>query len=238
MTLSRTVSVATSATHHVVLISQCTVVSNDIPLSLAGMRHSITIFLSCCAALRDIDVIAMASCVIIDLDTANSEGLSLQNKLIEMKSLSPVIFITSKSDVSTSISAMKAGALDFLQKPVSYTLLMETVSAAVRLCQDRRHDNMVNERLRATAAALTDRQREVLGLIANGLTNEQVAERLRITIDTVKFHRGSLMRILKVHTRVDLLRRAFAIEDQHTRPHLSFMPNGWRYPYARIRGSV
>ena len=106
----------------------------------------------------------------------------------------PIVFITSRPDVRATVQAMKAGAVDVLTEPVDPEQLLSAVAAAIELSQAAlRRDGAVRQ-LRECYASLTRREREVMGLVVSGLLNKQVAFELGISEDTVKAHRGKVMR--------------------------------------------
>jgi FixJ family two-component response regulator len=132
-------------------------------------------------------------CVLVDLRMPNLGGLELQERLAEQAPLLPVIFLTGHGDILASVRAMKAGAADFLQKPVSGKVLLEAVQRALLDNERRRTDQDRLDALRARAAALTLRESQVFHLMVRGKRNKQIAGELDVTERTVKAHRHKVM---------------------------------------------
>jgi FixJ family two-component response regulator len=151
---------------------------------------------------------AASSCLIVDLELADVNGLELQRRLRGREAAPPIIFVSGGQDVATTVRAMKAGAVDFLTKPVDTSLLLSAVQSA--LTKDKRQRTKQRELalLRVRFASLTPREREVLPLIVAGLLNKQSAGVLEIAQVTLQVHRGQVMRKMKAESLPDLVRMA------------------------------
>lgn len=151
---------------------------------------------------------SIPGCAIIDLVMSELDGLLLQQALIETGSERPIIFLSGKGDVSTSVRAMKAGAVDFLTKPVKREALFSAVVRAAKvdaLSRQKRDElKSIGDRL----SALTHREREVLEYVIAGRLNKQIAASLGTVEKTVKVHRGRMMAKLGVKSVADLVRLA------------------------------
>jgi len=147
------------------------------------------------------------SCLVLDLRLPGSGGLELQKQLNHMGSQIPIVFLTGHADVSTSVRAMKAGAVDFLPKPFRDQELLDAVTAALQADERRRATDEDLGELRRLAGQLTPREIDVLRGVKRGLLNKQVAFELGVTEITVKMHRSSAGRKLKVKSVVDMLRK-------------------------------
>ena len=151
---------------------------------------------------------SIPGCAIIDLVMSELDGLHLQQALLETGSERPIIFLSGKGDVSTSVSAMKAGAVDFLTKPVKREALFSAVVRAAKVDalsrQKRDESKSIGDRL----ATLTHREREVLEYVIAGRLNKQIAASLGTVEKTVKVHRGRMMSKLGVKSVADLVRLA------------------------------
>jgi len=151
---------------------------------------------------------SIPGCAIIDLVMSELDGLHLQQALLETGSERPIIFLSGKGDVSTSVRAMKAGAVDFLTKPVKREALFSAVVRAAKVDalsrQKRDESKSIGDRL----ATLTHREREVLGYVIAGRLNKQIAASLGTVEKTVKVHRGRMMSKLGVKSVADLVRLA------------------------------
>jgi len=151
---------------------------------------------------------SIPGCAIIDLVMSELDGLHLQHALLEAASERRIIFLSGKGDVSTSVRAMKAGAVDFLTKPVTREALFSAVVRAAKVDalsrQKRDESKSIGDRL----ATLTHREREVLEYVIAGRLNKQIAASLGTVEKTVKVHRGRMMAKLGVKSVADLVRLA------------------------------
>ena len=145
-------------------------------------------------------------CAVLDVSMPGLDGLELQQALTAGGSERPVIFLTGKSDIPTSVRAMKAGAINFLTKPVSEKDLLEAIGQAEE--QDTRSRQVRAElaSIQARIATLTRREREVLEHVVAGRLNKQIAADLGTVEKTVKVHRGRMMEKLGVRTVAALVR--------------------------------
>jgi len=151
---------------------------------------------------------SLAGCILLDLRLPGSSGLELQDRLVERGCSAPVVFLTGHGDVPASVRAMKRGAVDFLQKPVAADELLAAVASALaRDAAARRHLGDLAE-LRALAATLSERQREVWLRVARGQLNKQIAYDLGLVERTVKLHRAKAMGKLRARSTADLVRIA------------------------------
>ncbi|MFD1952124.1 response regulator transcription factor [Sphingomonas arantia] len=142
------------------------------------------------------------ACVLMDIRMPGLGGLDVQKLLTVKGETIPVIFITGHGDVPMSVTAMKAGAVDFLPKPFRD----EDVIAAVRTALLRDRDRTAVDAVQARYRSLTPREREVLTLVCDGLMNKQIAGKLGLSEITVKLHRGSMMRKMGVRMVADLVK--------------------------------
>ena len=145
-------------------------------------------------------------CVIADLKMPGVSGLDLQNTLSKGYNPMPVIFLTGRGDIPTSVEAMRHGAEDFLTRRVSKEALLDAVKRALARDARARDERERRREFRARFDALTPREREVLAHVLQGMLNKQTAFDLRITDRTVKIHRRSLMEKLRVQSVTELTR--------------------------------
>ena len=150
----------------------------------------------------------MAGCAVLDVSMPGLDGLELQQALAVEGSPRPVIFITGKGDIPTSVRAMKAGALDFLTKPVSEEDLLAAVARAEEQDAKSRQDRADVASIQAKLATLTPREREVLTHVVAGRLNKQIAGDLGTVEKTIKVHRSRMLDKLGVRTVADLVRLA------------------------------
>jgi FixJ family two-component response regulator len=147
-------------------------------------------------------------CAVFDVCMPGLDGLELQRALTAGGSHRPVIFITGKGDIPTSVRAMKAGALDFLTKPVSNADLLGAIARAQEQDTKSRQIHAELISIKAKVATLTPREREVLKHVVAGRLNKQIAYDLGTAEKTVKFHRSALMKKLGIRAVADLVRMA------------------------------
>jgi len=148
------------------------------------------------------------SCLVLDVMLPDLNGLDLQKRLATDRVTMPIIFITGHSDVPMAVRAMKAGAVEFLNKPYSDEMLLSAIQEAIE-CSDtalRREAEMRS--IRDRYASLSPRERQVMALVVRGLVNRHVGSELFITEITVKVHRGNVMRKMKADSLADLVNMA------------------------------
>jgi len=147
---------------------------------------------------------APPGCLLLDVRMPLMSGLELQRMLVERHIRLPVIFLTGHGDVSIAVQAMKLGACDFIEKPFKDQVLLDAVSHAVRDDIARREEGVAHAALRAQVDKLSPREKEVAGMIAEGLTNKAIGHRLDISERTVQVHRLHLMEKLGLHSAAEL----------------------------------
>jgi FixJ family two-component response regulator len=145
-------------------------------------------------------------CIVMDLSMPGLNGLELQQALTQASDSRPVVFISGLSSVATSVAAMKAGAVDFLTKPLDGGRLIGAVSAAIEKDRSAREVQAGRAALEARLATLTRREREVLELVVAGRLNKQIAAELGTAEKTVKVHRACMMRKMQVDSLAELVR--------------------------------
>ncbi len=149
---------------------------------------------------------AAAGCVIIDLQLPGANGLDLQARLAESDELLPLIFLTGRGDIGTSVRAMKGGAVDFLTKPVEPEALLAAIATALDRCREARAARAAEAGVRERLARLTPRECQVLEMVVEGRLNKQIAGDLGVAEKTIKVHRARVMGKLEVRTIADLVR--------------------------------
>jgi len=148
------------------------------------------------------------SCVVLDLRLPGPSGLELQESLIRAGHNVPIVFISGHADVPSSVRAIKAGAVDFLQKPFSDQALLDIIHGALRRDREARRNQAEVAGLRVRFDTLTPRERDVLRLVIQGRLNKQIAGDLGISEKTVKFHRGRVMEKTQAGSVAELVRQA------------------------------
>lgn len=148
------------------------------------------------------------SCLVLDLSLPGLNGLDLQKKLGVEHIDMPIIFITGYGDVPKSVQAMKAGALEFLTKPLDNDTLVNAIRNALERSRLSLAQNAVMKELRDRYISLTPREQQVMALVVSGLLNKQVGGELGISEITVKAHRRQVMQKMKANSLADLVRIA------------------------------
>jgi len=180
---------------------------------LRSMDYQVTLYGSA-AELLNVQLPDAPGCLVLDVRLPGTSGLELQEYLTHVNIRLPVIFVTGFGDIPMSVKGMKAGAVDFLTKPIRDQDLLDAVAAAIRLDKGRRQKVAQIAQLRERYARLTPRERQVMALVASGLLNKQVANELSISEVTVKMHRGSAMRKLGAKSVARLARMAEVLDIQ------------------------
>ena len=152
-------------------------------------------------------------CLILDLRLPDINGLELHQQLAGLNIDLPVIMISGFGDISTAVKAMKAGALDFLEKPFKNEMLIELIHNAVSKHKiDRDRNNNQNKTLECINS-LTKREKEVMELVVTGKLNKDIAKQLEISIKTVEVHRANVMEKMGVTSVADLVRMFLEVKD-------------------------
>jgi FixJ family two-component response regulator len=155
-------------------------------------------FLSCPRAL-------VPSCLVLDVTLPDINGLELQKRVAVERIDMPIIFISGYGDVPMTVQAMKAGAVEFLTKPLGGDALLSAIRHAIERSQTALRNEADMRTLRDCYASLSRREREVMALVVSGLLNKQVGGELGISEITVKAHRGQVMRKMKAGSLADLV---------------------------------
>ena len=171
-------------------------------LSVSG--YEVAAYESAACFLRNIDS-ARPGCILLDVEMPALGGLQLQEELAKLSRGWPIIFMTGHGDIPTSVRAIKAGAEDFLTKPVSRQTLLEVIQRAlVRHAEQQRGQERLNS-LKALIATLTPRESEVLALMVRGKLNKQIAHLLGTSERTIKAHRHMVMEKLQVQSFAEVV---------------------------------
>lgn len=149
----------------------------------------------------------LPACLILDLDLPDMNGLDLQSQ-IAAEPHPPIVFITGHGDIPSSVRALKGGAVDFLTKPFSASVLLEAIHAAIAKDIEARLKRVELATLQHRFAVLTPREKEVLPLVVSGLLNKQAASELGISEVTLQIHRGRIMEKMEAESLAELVRMA------------------------------
>jgi FixJ family two-component response regulator len=151
------------------------------------------------------------NCLVLDVRLPGLSGLDFQAELAKAQIDLPIIFITGHGDIPMTVKAMKAGAVEFLTKPLREQDLLDAVRVALDRDRVRHELQMQTQSLRFRYEALSDRERQIMSLVCAGLMNRQVAAEIGLSEVTVKVHRHNLMKKLGARSFVDLMRMADAL---------------------------
>ena len=153
---------------------------------------------------------AEAGCVLLDVRMPDMDGLAVQRELNQRAVNMPVVVLTGHGDVSVAVEAMKAGAVDFLEKPYDKASLVQAINSAFSRLQNDQSREALAARAREKLASLTTREREVLERLVRGQTNKSIADDLSISARTVEIHRAHVMEKLEADSLSSALRLAFS----------------------------
>lgn len=165
------------------------------PVSFASTRE-----------LLDADILDNPGCLILDVRMPGASGLHLQQYLTESGNPKPIIFLTGHGDIQMTVQAMKAGAVDFLTKPVRDQTLLDAVATGIAMDAERRKEAVIAKRNIERLETLTQREREVLYEVAHGRLNKQIAFDFGISEVTVKLHRSNVMHKMEAASIGELIR--------------------------------
>jgi FixJ family two-component response regulator len=182
--------------------------------ALANLFHSVDLnvqVFGSAAELLQSKLPDVASCLVLDIRLPGLSGLDLQNELARAGIRIPIIFVTGHGDIPMTVRAMKGGAIDFLTKPFRDQDLLDSVATAIGRDRRRREEEKTISNLRTLFETLTQREREVLPMVATGLMNKQIAAELGVAEITVKVHRGRVMKKMGARSLADLVRMAEAV---------------------------
>jgi FixJ family two-component response regulator len=172
---------------------------------LRSMSYQITLHASA-AAFLDFELPDAPACLLLDVRLPDANGLEVQEYLKRADVRLPIILMTGFGDIPMAVRGMKAGAVDFLTKPIRHQDLLDAVFVATQRDQGRRREAGQISALRQRYAMLTPRERQVVALIASGLANKEVARKLSISEATVKMHRAGAKKKLEARSVATLVR--------------------------------
>lgn len=153
---------------------------------------------------------AEKGCILLDVQMPKMDGLEVQEALNERGVAMPVIVLTGHGDVAVAVRAMKAGAVDFVEKPYAKQTLVEALTRAFERLETRRKEDVLADEARGLIDRLTAREKDVLHGLVNGQTNKVIAEQLDISPRTVEIHRANVMEKMEAGNLSTVLRIAFA----------------------------
>jgi FixJ family two-component response regulator len=203
--MSHRTTLASVETPHVLIVDDDEEVRTALQELMLSVGLDATSFAST-RELLDANLPRRPGCIILDVRMPGSSGLDLQSQLTAKGDAPPIIFLTGHGDIPMSVMAMKAGAVDFLTKPVRDQTLLDAVDAAIKRDISRRGEAQIVKANAERLATLTPREREVFREVARGRLNKQIAFDLGISEVTVKLHRGNVMRKMQAASVGELIR--------------------------------
>src|SRR5262245_44738127 len=171
---------------------------------------------------------AAPSCLVLEVTLPDLDGFELLEGIADSGLGMPTIFMTEKGDVPTAVRAMKAGAVEFMTKPLAESVLLDAIEGAIERSRTELADTLELRQLRQFYTSLSQREREVMSLVARGLLNKQVGAELGISEITVKAHRGKVMQKMHAYSLADLVKIAARLRITTIQPGR---------PYAWLQGS-
>ena len=197
---------ALRASRTIFLVDDDLAVCHALSVFLEGSGYRVKTYHSAETFLEEVEY-TLEGLILLDIRMTQMSGLELQTELAKRNITLPIIFITGHGDVKMSVQAIKAGAIDFLEKPLSNDNLLKSIGAAFS-----RTDNSMKHRRKAAEiwkrhATLSDREREIMQHVVAGMSNNDIAKLLGLSIRTIEVHRHNLMKKMGADSLPDLVRK-------------------------------
>ncbi len=195
-------------------------VRDSLSMMLSNRGFGVCSFASADRFITALQAGELPSCVVCDVRMPGMTGLELQKELAKKWPMVPLVLITGHGDVTMAVSALKAGAHDFIEKPFAPDRLIEGIKSAIDQTEHRRNHDQELVRLASKVNELSDRQRQVMELAVKGLSNKEIAIALKISPRTVETYRAWVMEKTGARNIADLVRIAMRLEELES-PHRS-----------------
>lgn len=186
-------------------------VRNGLQLLLESVGLSVICYASATQYLDSFDA-SLPGCLVVDIRMPGMSGLDMQEKLAQEPIHPPVIVVTGHGDVPMAVRAVKAGAVDFIEKPFRDQILLDSVHRAIEMDANQRGEASMLSDIRERLSLLTPREREVLDLVVSGRRNKNISEDLGITLSTVEAHRSRVMEKMEADSLSQLMRMMLTLE--------------------------
>lgn len=196
---------------HVAVVDDDAAVRTSLKLLIEYQSIAVRTYENCQLFLAEKDFLDCC-CLVLDVRLPGISGLQLQQKLAERDYVPPIIFISGHADVPMAVQAMRAGAIDFLQKPFPEQILIDRINQSVEMFSETIRKRIQNATVEARFSLLSGRENEILQRICGGTTNKKIAIDLGISIKTVEQHRAKVMEKLRVKSLAELIQ---LVEQQH-----------------------
>lgn len=151
-------------------------------------------------------------CLVLDVRMPGMSGLDLQEHLASRKIRIPAVIITGHGDVPMAVRAMKAGAVDFIEKPFNDEALLDAIRRAIATEERQRSEQFENREIQARVEHLTPREREVMDMVTDGRSNKEIANALGVSAKTIEAHRARVMEKMQAGSLAELVRMALAVD--------------------------
>lgn len=197
----------------VAIIDDDEAVRDSLSMMLSNHGFGVCSFPSADAFMAAVSSEDLPSCIVCDIRMPGMSGLELQREIAKKWPMVPLVLITGHGDVSIAVSALKAGAHDFVEKPFAPDRLIDSIKSAIDQTEHKRNQDQEVVRLSARISELSDRQRQVMDLAVKGLSNKEIALSLKISPRTVETYRAWVMEKTGARNIADLVRIAMRIEE-------------------------
>lgn len=197
---------------NVALIDDDEAILDSLQLYLRRKAFAVNCFQSAKGFLDALDAGTAFDCVVSDVKMPGISGLDLQRSLSERSELIPLVLITAHGDVDMAVSTIKAGAFDFIEKPIDGRRLVASISEAIKRNREKLSDEREIAALRKRYGDLSERQQQVVGLAVQGLSNKEIAARLSLSPRTVEHYRESAMERMQAGSLAELVHMAVRLK--------------------------